>query len=278
MEMSDLSSRQLSNAFEVYKAASPYGVTAAKAALMCAAAESSFLRYANDGSTTRDDVPYRWRTVAALSLLFPHDAVAGSAWTTADSVGMFQQRAMYGYCTPDLAGIGALMDPAESTRIFVRGSNGGTGTTRCFLQSPENMTIAQRVQWTQGSEFPDGGNYVVLESIAGALMVAFRAVVGTATTNLPPETSPATGAGDITDWITMADQAALDAFAAQIAITNWTKQLGERTAADNLEHGPIYTAREVAALKVKSRVDGQMYDLLSFLAGMDEKQQKSLDL
>jgi hypothetical protein len=200
MDITDLTATQLANALQIYRAAMPFGEPAAMAALMCAGAESSYLRYANDGSTTRDDVPARWRAIAAMSLRFPHDAVAGGAWTTADSVGLFQQRPMFGYCTPDLAGIGTLMDPAESTRVFLRGSHGGAGATRHFLQSPKEMTLAQRVQWVQGSEFPTGENYVGLTRVATTLMARFRVVEGQAVSTT----------ADITDWITMADQGILD--------------------------------------------------------------------
>lgn len=200
MDIADLTAIQLVNALQVYRAAREFGESAATAALMCAGAESSYLRYANDGSTTRDDVPARWRAIAALSLRLPHDAVAGRDWTTADSVGLFQQRPMYGYCTPDIAGIGELMDPAASTRIFIRGSHGGAGSTRFFLQSPPDLTMAQRVQWTQGSEFPTGGNYVALATVADQLMAKFRAI----------DNHAVTPAAYLTDWITMADQKVLD--------------------------------------------------------------------
>ena len=203
MDITDLTATQLATAGQVYRAAIMFGEEAAMAALMAAAAESSYLRYANDGSTTRADVPPRWRVVAALSLRFPHDAVAGHEWTTADSVGLFQQRPMFDYCTPDLAGIGELMDPAESTRVFLRGSHGGRGSTRYFLQSPADLTIAQRVQWTQGSEFPTGENYIGLTNVAAQVMARFAAIDTT-------DIRAATEAADITDWITMADQKVLD--------------------------------------------------------------------
>lgn len=201
MDIADLSAAQLANALRIYLAAAGFGDDAALGALMAAGAESSYLVHANDGSTTRDDVPQRWRDIAALSLRFPHDAVAGREWTTADSVGLFQQRPMFGYCSPDTAGVGQLMDPAESTRIFLRGSFGGAGSTRCFLQSPAEMSLAQRVQWAQGSEFPTGDNYVGLTTVAHQLVARFRA----------GHRGAADPAADLTDWITMADQSILDA-------------------------------------------------------------------
>jgi hypothetical protein len=174
MRLADLSARQIERAEVIYRAALPFGAEAVKAALMTAAAESSFLLYANDGSTQRADVPAYWRTVAAQSMRFDHDAVAPRAqgkpagtWdTTADSVGHFQQRPMFGYGT-----VAELMDPAESTRIFIRGSQGGR--TKRFLDSPAGLTLAQRCQWTQGSEFPTGENYAPMEQVADELIARF---------------------------------------------------------------------------------------------------------
>ncbi len=175
MRLSDLSARQIARAEVIYRAALPWGADAAKAALMTAAAESSFLLYANDGSTRRSDVSQYWRDIARQSLAYEHDAVApaqpagtppGTWDTTADSVGHFQQRPMYDY-----GSVAELMDPAESTRIFIRGSHGGR--TRRFLDSPKEMTLAQRCQWTQGSEFPTGENYAPMEQVADDLIVRF---------------------------------------------------------------------------------------------------------
>lgn len=176
MRLSDLSPRQIARAEVIYRAARPFGADATKAALMTAAAESSFLLYANDGSTKRADVPAYWRTVAAQSMAFDHDAVAPRAqgkpagtWdTTADSVGHFQQRPMFDY-----GSIAELMDPAESTRIFIRGSHGGAGRTRRFIDAPAGLSLAQRCQWTQGSEFPTGENYAPMEQVADELIARF---------------------------------------------------------------------------------------------------------
>jgi hypothetical protein len=172
MDISDLSTRQIANALVIFAAALPFGGEAAKAALMTAAAESSFKRYANNGDSQRPEVwkayggQRNFRDVIRQSLTFPHDAEAGAAWTTADSLGLFQQRPMYDY-----GSIKDLMDPAESTRIFVRGSAGGS--TRYFLESPKTLSLAQRCQWTQGSEFPTGENYVPMETVADQLIAHF---------------------------------------------------------------------------------------------------------
>jgi hypothetical protein len=185
LDISQLTKTQLFNAAMIIEAALPFGQEAAVAALMTAGAESSWLRYANNGNTTRDDVPVKWRRVAAESMKYPHDAVAGEAWTTADSVGLYQQRPMFDY-----GSIAELMDIAESTRIFLRGSHAGAGTTKCFTRSPvAAMTLAQRCQWTQGSEFPTGENYAPLESVARQLFARYTPA---------PTTAP------VTDWISMA--------------------------------------------------------------------------
>lgn len=177
VNLSDLSAQQISRARVIYEAAKPYGGVVVKAALMTAADESSFLLYANDGTTKRSDVAQKWRDLARTSLNYEHDRVAprqpanvpeGTWDTTADSCGHFQQRPMYDYGT-----VAELMDPAESTRIFVRGSHGGAGKTRYFLQSPTTMTLAQRCQWTQGSEFPDGTAYAPMEPVADQLIARF---------------------------------------------------------------------------------------------------------
>lgn len=175
MKLSDLSQRQIDRARVIFNAALPFGTDAVAAALMTAAAESSFWLYANDGTTKRTDVSTRAREVARESLAFEYDRVApnqppdtpAGTWdTTADSVGHFQQRPMYGYGT-----VADLMDPAESTRIFLRGSKGGK--TRYFLASPTSLSLPQRCQWTQGSEYPTGENYEPMAVVVGQLINLF---------------------------------------------------------------------------------------------------------
>lgn len=182
MDIGQLSPKQIARADVIYRAAIPWGEIAAKAALMTAAAESSFLLYANDGTTKRSDVSAFWRTLARTSMQYEHDRVAprqpdsvpwGTWDTTADSCGHFQQRPMFDYGTVE-----ELMNPAESTRIFIRGSHGGTGRTRYFLQSPKDMDLARRCQWTQGSEFPTGENYRPMETVADQLIQRFAPPLG----------------------------------------------------------------------------------------------------
>jgi hypothetical protein len=206
MEFSDLNTRQVANALVIFAAALPFGVEAAAAALMAAGAESSYKRYANDGESTRPEVwaayggRQNFRDVIRQSLLFPHDAVAGAAWTTADSVGLFQQRPMFDYGT-----IKDLMDPAESTRIFIRGSHEGKGRTRFFLQSPPGLTLAQRVQWTQGSEFPTGENYAPMLTVVSQLVAHFGGAAPIITAPTNPVPPPAPTVGDVLEDI-MADR------------------------------------------------------------------------
>lgn len=174
MDLSQLSATQITRAGVIARTALPYGLDAVKAALMTAADESSFRIVANDGTTKRADVSDAARAVARQSLQFPRDAVApqvpaskpAGTWdTVADSIGLFQQRPMFGYGSP-----AQLMDPVESTLIFVRGN----GRVKCFLQSPAEMTLAQRCQWVQGSEFPDGIAYAPMEKVADQLIELFN--------------------------------------------------------------------------------------------------------
>src|SRR5690349_15848938 len=182
VSIGDLSARQLANAEQVIKAALPFGAEATLGALMAAGAESSYLRYANDGTSKRTDVPVAAKRLAATSLAFPHDAVAprsaptvpvGTWDTTADSIGMFQQRPMYGYGL-----VSELMDIATSTRIFIEGNR--ARTTRAFLNAPEELSLPAKVQWTQGSEYPTGENYAPWAFVAAQLVQRFA----------PPITTP----------------------------------------------------------------------------------------
>lgn len=161
MKLSELSLKQIQRARVIFNAAAPFGADAVAGALMTAAAESSYKLYANDGTTKRVDVPVSIKIKVRESLQYDHDAVAPQveAWrpvgywdTTADSMGHFQQRLMYNYGT-----IADLMDPEESTRIFLRGSK--IAKTKCFLDAPKELTLPQRCQWAQGSEYPSGENY-----------------------------------------------------------------------------------------------------------------------
>jgi hypothetical protein len=186
MELKDLNTKQVNNAEKIFLAALPFGAEAVTAALMAAAAESSYLVYANNGESRRPEVWAAYGNRANFqkfirkSIEFPHDAEAGEKWTTADSLGLFQQRPMYNYGT-----IAELMDPAESTRIFIRGSKGGK--TKYFLQSPPDLSLPARVQWTQGSEFPTGENYAPMIQVVAQLVAKFRITTPPPT---PPTPSP----------------------------------------------------------------------------------------
>lgn len=198
VQIYDLTAKQLANAQIIYDTAKPFGRDAVMGALMTAGDESSWLIYANNGMSARGDVPQSAKRLAATSQQYPHDAVAGEAWTTADSVGLFQQRPMYGYGT-----VGELMDPVKSTLIFLTGN--ASHTTRAFLNAPADLTLAQRCQWTQGSEFPTGDNYAPFEDVAAQLIERFGSV------DVPTSHAPVSaGLAGITDWIAMADQNALD--------------------------------------------------------------------
>lgn len=212
VQISDLSARQLANGLIIFAAALPYGHDATKAALMTALAESSLLRYANNGESTRPEVwaayggREAFRTAIRQSLVFSHDAEAGAAWTTADSLGLYQQRPSMGY-----GSVADLMDPTRSTLIFLRGVPGQPRKVRHWSREdkPKSMTIAQAAQWIQGSEFPTGDNYAPMETVANQLITHFGGF----------PTKPPTD--NTTDWIDMADQGKLDDYRAQIKADVW---------------------------------------------------------
>ena len=81
------------------------GPTGAAIAVAAALAESSLYNYANDGTSTlvgsaeRRQLNDAERAVARQSLTYPHDKVGNNL----DSIGLFQQRPMTGWGTPDRA-------------------------------------------------------------------------------------------------------------------------------------------------------------------------------
>lgn len=174
-------------------------------------AESSFLRYANDGSYAnpdqRDSI-YLWygrtygpdpnlrdpakgqpyfREHMRLTLNYPYDKVAGSAQTTKDSVGGHQQREMYGYFDQVPKGADRMrvgMDLTETTKIYCRGVPQRPLTPRNWLHpsnpwwaNPRTVDVAQASQWVQGSEFPTGDNYRPHVPLAQELVAYFGGVV-----------------------------------------------------------------------------------------------------
>ena len=124
------------------------GPTGAAIAVAAALAESSLYNYANDGTSTLvgsaegRQLNDAERSVARQSLGFPHDKVGNNL----DSIGLFQQRPMTGWGTPD-----QLINPATATGKFL-----DRMITVADWQTASPWTVAQKVQ---GSPSSDGGIY-----------------------------------------------------------------------------------------------------------------------
>ncbi|WP_420123692.1 M15 family metallopeptidase [Nakamurella sp.] len=124
------------------------GPTGAAIAVAAALAESSLYNYANDGTSTLigsaegRQLNDTERAVARQSLGFPHDKVGNNL----DSIGLFQQRPMTGWGTPD-----QLINPATATVKFL-----DRMVTVANWQTASPWTVAQKVQ---GSPSSDGGIY-----------------------------------------------------------------------------------------------------------------------
>ena len=124
------------------------GATGAGIAVAAALAESSLYNYANDGTSTLiGSAEHRQlndteRAMARESLTYPHDKVGNNL----DSIGLFQQRPMTGWGTPD-----QLINPATATGKFLDQMVKVTG-----WQTVSPWTVAQKVQ---GSPSSDGGIY-----------------------------------------------------------------------------------------------------------------------
>ncbi len=124
------------------------GPTGATIAIAAALAESSLYNYANDGTSTLvgsaegRQLNDAERAVARQSLVYPHDKVGNNL----DSIGLFQQRPMTGWGTPD-----QLINPATATGKFL-----DRMVTVANWQTASPWTVAQKVQ---GSPSSDGGIY-----------------------------------------------------------------------------------------------------------------------
>jgi hypothetical protein len=190
-DIGQLTGRQLERARLVFDIAceyfdrDPYVLIAA---LTVVNDESSFRVYANDGSYAGDQRKQIWGWYGGrdayqqhmlTSLLYPHDAVAGSAETTKDSVNLTQFREMYGYAgygpEPHPHAMARMMDPDYAVRVFIDGVPGRPGIVRSWLDErcPKGLTIPQRIQWVQGSEFLDGNNYAEAIHVALQLIDEF---------------------------------------------------------------------------------------------------------
>ena len=124
------------------------GPTGAAIAVAAALAESSLYNYANDGTSTLiGSAEHRQlndteRAVARQSLGYPHDKVGNNL----DSIGLFQQRPMTGWGTPD-----QLINPATATGKFL-----DRMVTVANWQAVSPWTVAQKVQ---GSPSSDGDGW-----------------------------------------------------------------------------------------------------------------------
>ncbi|WP_395729121.1 D-alanyl-D-alanine carboxypeptidase family protein [Nakamurella sp.] len=146
------------------------GPTGAAIAVAAALAESSLYNYANDGSSTLvgsaegRQLNDAERAVARQSLGFPHDKVGNNL----DSIGLFQQRPMTGWGTPD-----QLINPATATGKFL-----DRMITVANWQTSSPWTVAQKVQ---GSPSSDGGiyrdSYQQATTIVAALNVGSTATI-----------------------------------------------------------------------------------------------------
>ena len=164
------------------------GPTGAAIAVAAALAESSLYNYANDGTSTLiGSAEHRQlndaeRAVARQSLAYPHDKVGNNL----DSIGLFQQRPMTGWGTPD-----QLINPATATGKFL-----DQMVKVADWQTLSPWTVAQKVQ---GSPSSDGGiyrdSYQQATAIVAALNTGPRRQRDGARASSPRSRSPARPAG-----------------------------------------------------------------------------------
>ena len=151
------------------------GSTGAAIAVSAALAESSLYNYANDGTSTligsaeRRQLNDAERAVARQSLTYPHDKVGNNL----DSIGLFQQRPMTGWGTPD-----QLINPATATGKFL-----DQMVTVANWQAVSPWTVAQKVQ---GSLSSDGGIYRDSYQQATAIVAALNTGTAPFTTSGGP--------------------------------------------------------------------------------------------
>ncbi len=151
------------------------GPTGAAIAVAAALAESSLYNYANDGTSTLTgsaegrQLNDAERAVARQSLTYPHDKVGNNL----DSIGLFQQRPMTGWGTPD-----QLINPAAATGKFL-----DRMITVTSWQTASPWTVAQAVQ---GSPSSDGGIYRDSYQQATTIVAALNTESAPTTTSIGP--------------------------------------------------------------------------------------------
>lgn len=130
-------------------AAKGLGVAGAEIGVSVALAEATLFNYANDGTSTLTSRAHgrqldeSERAVARESMGYPHDRVGNNL----DSIGLYQQRPMTGWGTPD-----ELINPAVATGKFFDALVGNVPTWRMM----SGWVAAQTVQ---GSPDGSGGIY-----------------------------------------------------------------------------------------------------------------------
>lgn len=196
-DIKQLSTKQLQRAHEIFYLAMAYNdqdPDVVLGVLTTANAESTYAIIANNGlyAGEKKEEVWGWYGGQSLykshmrrSLLYPYDSVAGDAETTKDSLSLFQQREMYGYAgmgnSPHPEAVARLMDPAWSVKVFIAGVPDKPTTVRHWLdkrcpadlKKHDDLSVAKRCQWVQGSEFPTGGNYVEAMPVAHQLIELF---------------------------------------------------------------------------------------------------------
>ncbi len=124
------------------------GNTGAAIGVAVALAESTLYNYANDGTSTLigsaegRQLNDAERAVARESLQYPHDRVGNNL----DSIGLFQQRPMTGWGSPD-----QLIDPATSAGLFY--------DRLAEVPAWQSLPPWNAAQIVQGSPSSDGGIY-----------------------------------------------------------------------------------------------------------------------
>lgn len=202
-DISQLGAKQLQRAKRVIEVASEYldkDPDVVLGALTTANDESTFRLYANDGTYAGKEREAVWKWYGgqdkykahmrlSLNPKYGADAAAGGAETTKDSMNLTQFREMYGYAgmgnKPVDAAIDRMMDPDYAIKVFCAGVPGQPGAVRSWLAAPdylhghEDLTIAKRCQWVQGSEFPTGLNYLEAVHVARQLIARYPIAIPT---------------------------------------------------------------------------------------------------
>ena len=163
------------------------GNTGAAIGVAVALAESTLYNYANDGTSTLigsaegRQLNDAERAVARESLQYPHDRVGNNL----DSIGLFQQRPMTGWGSPE-----QLIDPTTSAGLFYDRLAEVPG-----WQALPPWNAAQAVQ---GSPSSDGGIY--REMYERAVTIVDELTADTTTVDSPAAVRAVPGASSDDEW------------------------------------------------------------------------------